>query len=100
MNIISTGKILTGAIALCAPIILGGCIVAPPSQPQTDRYALTAAPTNKACQSCGVVSSVDLSSNVYRVIIQMDDGSVRTVDQQNQPAFQVGDRVQVLVRQP
>ncbi len=100
MNIISTGKVLTAAATLGAAVILGGCVVAPPPQPQTHQYALTAAPTNKACQSCGVVTSVNLSSSVYSVSIHMDDGSTRTVHQRKQPAFQVGDRVQVLVRKP
>lgn len=96
-----TTRILTGvALGVCG--LLAGCAPEayynspPPPPPQP---ALTAAPVTGACNSCGAITSVQaLAPNDYQVTIRLDNGSVETIHQAAQPAFQVGDRVQVLTQ--
>ncbi|MGH8161970.1 MAG: hypothetical protein ACRESR_07505 [Gammaproteobacteria bacterium] len=98
MKTATYGKTLVVAAALGAAGVLSGCVVRP-AVPPTPRYAITAAPTSAPCNSCGTITSIQAESPTgYVVTIRMDDGTVRTVRQTKQPAFQVGDRVQLLVR--
>jgi hypothetical protein len=101
MNIAQYGKTLAGAAVIGSAALLGACVsTAPPSSPPAQpSYAISAAPTNGACKSCGVITAIhEMSPSGYSVTLKMDNGSTRTVNLTSQPAFQVGDRVQILVR--
>ncbi|HET8700385.1 MAG TPA: hypothetical protein VFL97_01820, partial [Nitrococcus sp.] len=62
--------------------------------------ALTAAPST-SCSACGTITSITESSSPYggggyRVAIHLDNGQNTTIVQSTRPAFNVGDRVQIL----
>ena len=75
-----------------------------------EKTAAAAAARKVACKNCGVVAAVkavDVSEDasgggaraehrsVYRVTVQMDDGSERTLSLAAAPGFSVGSRVRV-----
>ncbi|MGH8307513.1 MAG: hypothetical protein ACRER0_04495 [Gammaproteobacteria bacterium] len=99
MDIANYSKKLLAGLALGSVALLAACVVRPvPQQPQV---ALTAAPTSGTCSNCGVITSIQsVSASDYRVIIRMDSGTTQTLDQAHQPAFRVGDHVQILNRTP
>ncbi|HEX5314068.1 MAG TPA: hypothetical protein VFX38_04055 [Gammaproteobacteria bacterium] len=98
MSITTLRKGLAVSLAMAAFALLGACVVEPTPQPQS-QLVLTAAPTTGTCTSCGVITSVQTVEPAdYRVTIRMDTGDMRTLDQAQQPAFQVGDRVQIVTR--
>ena len=52
-----------------------------------------------ACRNCGVVADVRAPSSKhssYRVVLRMDDGSERIVQQRTEPSFGIGARVRVI----
>ncbi|MGH8272857.1 MAG: hypothetical protein ACRES9_01170 [Gammaproteobacteria bacterium] len=99
MNIATYGKTIFGAAVLGSAGLLGACVVSPPPNPPPPSYAIAAAPTNQACKSCGVIESIQAQRpRDYQLTITMDNGTTRTIDLTQQPAFQVGDRVQILIR--
>ncbi|MGH8426528.1 MAG: hypothetical protein ACRES7_00915 [Gammaproteobacteria bacterium] len=98
MDIANYGKRLLGGVAIGSMSLLTACVVqsAPPPAPA---LALTAAPTTAPCASCGVITSIQaIAPSDYRVSIRLDTGAMETLDQAQQPAFRVGDRVQILQR--
>ena len=99
MDIAKQGRILLGSAVIGSASLLSACVVqAPPPQP-APQLVLAAAPSAGPCNSCGVISSIQVvNPSDYRVTIHMDTGAMQTLDQPQQPAFQVGDRVQVLKR--
>lgn len=87
-----------GGLAFGVIILLAGCT---PYQtqpaPTLPQPRLAAAPASGACSSCGVITSVQsMSPTDYQVTIRLDNGSMQTIALPTQPAFQVGDRVQIL----
>lgn len=97
MNVANYSRRLLSGLAIGSLTLLAACVVEPPAQPP--QSALAAAPTTGTCTACGVISSIQsVSATDYRVMIRMDTGTTRTLDQVQQPAFQVGDHVQILTR--
>ncbi len=110
-------RMLAVALAVIAFASLGIAWIARavPQVPRTSDLVAglpMAAPARSAaqpCLSCGtvlVIRTFELRDNaaeprtkprfVYRVTLQMDDGSYRTFSQTEPPAFRVGTRVRVL----
>lgn len=86
---------LLGGVALGSAIMLAGCVAEPYPQQQ---LALASAPAG-ACNSCGVITAIQgVYPDDYRVTLRMDNGGIQTLDQETQPAFRVGDRVEILSR--
>lgn len=95
MNIARNTARVLGAAIIGSTVLLTACVVEPRA-PET-QPALASAPTSESCDGCGTITAVrSVSANDYRVTLRMDDGGVRTINLNQQPAFQVGDHVQLL----
>lgn len=88
---------LSGGVALGISVLLAACSTQPyETQAPLPQPRLAAAPAT-ACSNCGVITAIQtLSPSDYQVTVRLDNGSVQTIAQSTQPAFQVGDRVQIL----
>ncbi|HET8552338.1 MAG TPA: hypothetical protein VFM97_07685 [Gammaproteobacteria bacterium] len=101
MDIGKSSVRLLGGVAFGVMILLAGCAPEPTQPASLPQPRLAAAPATGACTNCGVITSVQsLSPTDYQVSIRLDNGSVQTIALPTQPAFQVGDRVQILSQPP
>lgn len=98
----SSHMLLAGVLA-SSSFGLIGCYPNRTTTAYETQPALTAAPSSD-CSSCGTITSIDrsggtyggTSSGAYRVTVRLDNGQDETITQSTQPAFRVGDRVQIL----
>ena len=90
--------VLAGVLA-CSAVALIGCYPNNTTTSYETQPALTAAPSAD-CSGCGTITSIDHSSDIYsggyQVTVRLDNGQDQVISQSTQPAFRVGDRVQIL----
>lgn len=89
---------LIGGLALGVVTLFAACTTEPyQAATPLPQPTLVAAPTTTACSNCGVITTIQtLSPTDYQVTVRLDNGSVQTIQLPAQPAFQVGDRVEIM----
>lgn len=90
--------ILPAMILLGSLSTLSGCYAPYSAPPAEVQPTLTSAPSAN-CTACGTITAIKSVENAYQVTVRMDNGRLETITQATQPAFRVGDRVQI-VNQP
>lgn len=95
MKMKSSHMLLAGVLA-SSSFALVGCY---PNKTTTTSYetqpALTTAPSAD-CSACGTIMAINNSNGAYQVTVRLDNGQDETITQSTQPAYRVGDRVQIL----